>query len=142
MQGSNLGFRPGRAFYLLTTGIKGTSSMKLHRDLGITQKSAWHLASSTGFGKRGRTTPCLSPVQSKSRNVHGGQREEQARQQEDQGRARDARQDGGGWHEKELYTGPNQHFRLGLIGEPTARRMSGFVRDPCEHPGHEGLHAS
>ena len=32
------------AIYLLTTGIKGTSSMKLHRDLGITQKTAWHLA--------------------------------------------------------------------------------------------------
>ena len=32
------------AIYLLATGIKGTSSMKLHRDLGITQKTAWHLA--------------------------------------------------------------------------------------------------
>ena len=32
------------AIYLLTTGIKGVSSMRLHRDLGITQKSAWHLA--------------------------------------------------------------------------------------------------
>ena len=44
MQGSNLGFRVwALAFYLLSTGIKGTSSMKLHRDLGITQKTAWHL---------------------------------------------------------------------------------------------------
>ena len=32
------------AFYLVTTNLKGVSSMKLHRDLGITQKSAWHLA--------------------------------------------------------------------------------------------------
>ena len=32
------------AIYMLTTGIKGVSSMKLHRDLAITQKSAWHLA--------------------------------------------------------------------------------------------------
>ena len=45
MQGSHLGFQTwALAFYLLATGIKGTSSMKLHRDLGITQKSAWHLA--------------------------------------------------------------------------------------------------
>ena len=29
---------------LLTTNLKGISSMKLHRELGITQKSAWHLA--------------------------------------------------------------------------------------------------
>lgn len=32
------------AFYLLSTNLKGVSSMKLHRDLGISQKSAWHLA--------------------------------------------------------------------------------------------------
>ena len=45
MQGSNLGYRVwALAFYLMSTGIKGTSSMKLHRDLGITQKTAWHLA--------------------------------------------------------------------------------------------------
>ena len=32
------------AIYLLTTGIRGVSSMRLHRDLKITQKSAWYLA--------------------------------------------------------------------------------------------------
>ncbi|MYF27547.1 MAG: IS1595 family transposase [Gammaproteobacteria bacterium] len=30
--------------YLLTTGLKSVSSLKLHRDLGITQKSAWFMA--------------------------------------------------------------------------------------------------
>ena len=30
--------------YLVATNLKGVSSMKLHRDLDITQKSAWHLA--------------------------------------------------------------------------------------------------
>ena len=32
------------AFYLYSTNLKGVSSMKLHRDLDITQKSAWHMA--------------------------------------------------------------------------------------------------
>ena len=32
------------AFYLYMTNLKGVSSMKLHRDLGITQKAAWHMA--------------------------------------------------------------------------------------------------
>ncbi len=32
------------AIYLWATSIKGVSSMKLHRDLKITQKSAWFLA--------------------------------------------------------------------------------------------------
>ena len=31
------------AFYLCTTNLKGVSSMKLHRDLDITQKTAWYL---------------------------------------------------------------------------------------------------
>ena len=34
----------GMAFYLFSTNLKGVSSMKLHRDLGITQKTAWYLA--------------------------------------------------------------------------------------------------
>ena len=32
------------AFYLYSTNLKGVSGMKLHRELGINQKSAWHLA--------------------------------------------------------------------------------------------------
>ena len=31
------------AIYLITTNLKGISSMKLHRELDITQKSAWHM---------------------------------------------------------------------------------------------------
>ena len=31
------------AIYIASTGVKGTSSTKLASDLGITQKSAWHL---------------------------------------------------------------------------------------------------
>ncbi len=45
MQDTKLSYRIWAiAVYILTTGIKGVSSMKLHRDLGITQKAAWHLA--------------------------------------------------------------------------------------------------
>ena len=31
------------AVYMMTTGIKGTSSMKMHRELGIRYAKAWHL---------------------------------------------------------------------------------------------------
>ena len=45
MEGSNLPLTAwAQGFYLFTTNIKGVSSMRLHRELGITQKSAWHLA--------------------------------------------------------------------------------------------------
>ena len=45
MAGSNLGYQIwAMATYLLTTSSISVSSMKLHRDLGITQSAAWHLA--------------------------------------------------------------------------------------------------
>ena len=45
MQSSKLGCQTWLiAMYLQSTSLKGVSSMKLHRDLGITQKSAWFLA--------------------------------------------------------------------------------------------------
>ncbi|MCY4461905.1 MAG: IS1595 family transposase [Albidovulum sp.] len=45
MEASNLGFQIWAiAMYLMSTSLKGVSSMRLHRDLEITQKSAWHLA--------------------------------------------------------------------------------------------------
>ena len=45
MQSSKLGLQVWAiASYLLSTSLEGQSSMKLHRDLDITQKTAWHLA--------------------------------------------------------------------------------------------------
>ena len=44
MQGSNLPTRKWAiAIYLVTTSLKGVSSMKLHRDLKIRQATAWHM---------------------------------------------------------------------------------------------------
>ena len=45
MQGTKLGYQTWAiAIYLVATNLEGVSSMMLHRDLEITQKSAWHLA--------------------------------------------------------------------------------------------------
>ena len=44
MESSNLPLSKwAMAYYLVTTNIKGISSMKLHRDLKITQRTAWFL---------------------------------------------------------------------------------------------------
>ena len=44
MEGSNLSLSKWAvAFYLVTMNLKGVSSMKLHRDLGISQKAAWFM---------------------------------------------------------------------------------------------------
>ena len=45
LEASKLGFQTWMiATYLMTTSLKGVSSMKLHRDLSINQRSAWFLA--------------------------------------------------------------------------------------------------
>ena len=44
MHASNISYQKWViAVYLVTTSLKGVSSMKLHRDLDITQKSAWYM---------------------------------------------------------------------------------------------------
>lgn len=45
MEGSKIGYQAWLyAFYLFCTNLKSVSSMKLHRELGISQKSAWFMA--------------------------------------------------------------------------------------------------
>ena len=45
MRSSKIGYQDWLyALYLFMTNLKSVSSMKLHRELGITQKSAWHMA--------------------------------------------------------------------------------------------------
>lgn len=45
MQSTKLGLQTWAiAIYLMSTELKGRASMKFHRDLGIGQKAAWHLA--------------------------------------------------------------------------------------------------
>ena len=63
------------AFYLYSADLEGMSSTKLHRDLDITQKTAWHLAhriretwNDETHGRAGRG----------GRNLHRGQRGQQA----------------------------------------------------------------
>ena len=45
MEASNIPYQKwALAVYLFMTSLKSVSSMKLHRDLGVAQKTAWHLA--------------------------------------------------------------------------------------------------
>ena len=72
MHGSKLPLKTwGMAMYLLATGLKGTSSLKLHRDLGITQKSAWHLAHRIRKTWEADASPFVGPVEADESHFGG-----------------------------------------------------------------------
>ena len=63
------------AIYLDTTSLKGVSSMKLHRDLGVTQKTAWHMRQRIreAFAAQGPTVRFEGPVEVDENFFGGGE---------------------------------------------------------------------
>ena len=73
MQDSKLGLRKWAiAFYLMASGIKGTASMKVHRDLKIPQKTAWFLMQRIREGfEAGVGKPFPGPVEADETYIGG-----------------------------------------------------------------------
>ena len=87
-EGSNIRFRKWAiAIYLVCTNLKSVSSMKLHRDLKVTQATAWFMLHRIRQAFEGMPTSFEGPVESR-RDLFRRQGEEQARIQEAPGRAR------------------------------------------------------
>ena len=71
------------AIYMVTTNLKGVSSMKLHRDLGITQKSSWHLLHRIRENFNDQKSQFFGPVEideaymgGKRKNMHAKKRKQ------------------------------------------------------------------
>ena len=74
MHSSPLGLQTwALAIFLCSTHLKGVASMKPHRDLGVTQKTAWHLVHRIRETWAGREEP-FTPAAEVDETYVGGKR--------------------------------------------------------------------
>ena len=88
MQSSKLGLQKWAiAIYVMTTGIKGTSSMKIYRDLGIRQATAWFLMQRIREGFiEGENKPFPGPVEVDETFIGGREKNKHAKKKQRLGR--------------------------------------------------------
>ena len=74
-QSSKIGLRKWAiAIYMMSTSLKGVSSMKLHRDLGVTQTTAWYMLQRIREGFFSDPTTMTGPVEVDETYVGGRRR--------------------------------------------------------------------
>ena len=125
MEASNLGFQIWAiAVYLMSTSLKGVSSMKLHRDLGITQKSAWHLAMRLRKALKGdgANLPFVGPVEADETYIGGKERNKHVKKKLKAGRGAVGKTAVVGVRDRA--TG---HVVAQVVEKTDARTLQGFV---------------
>ena len=124
MESSKLGYQTwALATFLLTTGLKGTSSLKLHRDLGITQKSAWHLAHRIRETWRHKQERLIGPVEADETFIGGRESNKHSSRKQHRGRGPVGKTAVAGM--KDRVTG---QVVAAVVPDTTRATLQGFVR--------------
>ena len=144
MHGSKLGYRIWAiAIYLMTTNLKGVSSMKLHRDLGITQKSAWHLAHRLRKGWKSGKIQFNGPVEVDETYIGGKEKNKRQSKKMNAGRGPVGKTAVIGARDR-----ATNMVEAEVIENTTSKEMVGFIEDKAskdavvytdDHRSYQGL---
>lgn len=146
MQSSKLPLRTWAfGIYLMSTSLKGVSSMKLHRDLGITQKTAWMMAHKIRQGWLAHTRGKLSGtvevdetyVGGLERNKHWDKKLRVGRGTVGKTAIVGAKSRSSGLVRVSVVRNVNRRTLHGFVNEVTA---SGSRICTDDHKGYDGLH--
>ena len=126
MEASNIPYRKWAiAFYLFATNLKGVSSMKLHRDLKITQKSAWFMAHRLRESWQDRGSMFSGPVEADETFI-GGKRKNMPKAK----RAQPARRGGA---DKAVVAGvkdrASNRIAARAVPDTSGETLKGFVKE-------------
>ena len=144
MESSNLGFQVwGIALYQVTTNLKGVSSMKLHRDLGITQRSAWFLAHRLREAWKDQGSQFVGPVEVDETYMGGKEKNKHANKKLRAGRGPVGKAIVVGAKDRET-----NHVSAAVVGNTDAKTLQSFVGDRAakgatvytdDHGGYQGM---
>ena len=144
MESSKLGFQVWAiALYQVTTNLKGVSSMKLHRDLGITQRSAWFLAHRLREAWKDHEPQFAGPVEVDETFIGGKEKNKHSNKKLKAGRGAVGKAIVVGAKDRET-----NHVSAAVVGNTDAKTLQGFVGDHAakgatvytdDHGGYQGM---